>query len=148
MTTNRSSESAFNRTDSGYGLEFISRSLRTTAIVLLILAPFGLFYFGLWKTLSFFSGGIWGILNLLFITALVKAALRPGGMDTLRALGWAIIKFPLLYATGYFLLKVDQFYPLALVLGSALALVIIVLKVLGRALVNPRIPRTPDTAVS
>ena len=118
------------------GLEFIARSLRTYGIVLLIFLPFGLYYFGIFPTLAVLSGGVWGILNLMFITALVRLTIRPEGADTGRAIAIGLIKFPLLYAAGFFLLKVEQFSPVHLLIGFGGIMGIIVLKVLGRLLLG------------
>jgi hypothetical protein len=118
------------------GLEFIGRTVRTFALVLLIFVPFGLFYFGLYPTLAIMSGGVWGILNLLFITALVQSAIRPEGADWKKTLGLALIKFPLLYAAGFGLMMVKQFNPIHLLAGFGGVMLIIVLKVLGRLLLG------------
>ena len=118
------------------GMEFLDRSLRTTSILLLIFLPFGLYYFGVFPTLAIFSGGVWGIINLIFIAALVRTVLRQGNVNKLRALGLGSIKFPLIYASGYFLLKVPQFDPLLLLIGSSAVMAVIVLKVLGRAMMQ------------
>lgn len=117
-------------------LSFVHRTLKTTGVVLLIVALFGLYYVGLWPSLAFLSGGIWGMVNLMFITGLIRATIRPDGVDTPKAVGLAIIKFPLLYGAGYFLLKVPQFEPLHIMAGFSLLLVIIVLKVVGRAVLG------------
>lgn len=116
-------------------MEFLDRSLRTTSILLLIFLPFGLYYFGVFPTLAVFSGGVWGIINLVFISALVRTVLRQD-VNKLRALGLASIKFPLIYASGYFLLKIPQFDPLFLLIGSSAVMAVIVLKVLGRAMMH------------
>ncbi len=116
------------------GLEFIDRSLRTTGVVLLIFLPFGLYYLGLWPCLAVFSGGIWGMINLIFISALVRSTLRPDGVDKLKTLGLALFKFPLLYLSGYFLLIVPQFQPLYLLCGFSAIFLIMVLKALGIAM--------------
>ena len=60
------------------GLEFIDRTLKTSGVVLLIFLPFGLFYYGVFPSLAIFSGGVWGMLNLIFISALVGETLQPG----------------------------------------------------------------------
>ncbi len=120
----------------GLDLDFIHRTLKTTGVVLLIAFFFGIYYYGFWPALAFFSGGIWGMVNLIFITGLIRAAVRPGGADVLKSVGLGIIKFPLLYAAGYFLLKVPQFDPLYLLAGFTLLFAIILLKVVGRAIVG------------
>ena len=114
------------------GLGFIDRILKTTSIVLLIFFPFGLYYLGFYTSLAILSGGVWGILNLILLTSLTKHTLRPEGPDIKSAILAALVKFPLLYLTGYFLLKVPQFEALYLLIGFSGLLGIIVLKVLGR----------------
>lgn len=112
------------------------RTLRTTGIVLLICFVFGAYYYGLWASLAFLSGGIWGMLNFLFIAALIRAALRPDEVDVMRAVGFAVIKFPLLYVAGYFLLKISLFDVYAVIIGSTMVLLVLVLKALGRAVLG------------
>jgi hypothetical protein len=118
------------------GLEFISRTVRTFALVLLIYVPFGLYYFGLFPTLAVLSGGVWGMLNLIFITALVQSTLRAEGAQTSKAIGLALIKFPLLYGAGFGLLMVPQFNPIFLLAGFGGVILIVILKVLGRLILG------------
>ncbi len=118
------------------GLEFIGRTVRTFAIVLVIFVPFGLYYFGLFPTLAVLSGGVWGMLNLLFIAALVKTTMRPEGAETMKAIGMALIKFPLLYGAGFALLMVPEFNPIYLLAGFGGIILIIILKVLGRVMLG------------
>jgi hypothetical protein len=116
------------------GLEFIDRTLRTTGVVLLIFLPFGVYYLGVWPALAVFSGGVWGMVNLIFISALVRAAIHPGKIDKRKVIGIAIFKFPLLYLSGYALAKVPQFDPLFLLCGFSSLLLIIILKGIGGSL--------------
>ena len=118
------------------GLDLISRTLKTSAIVLLIFLPFGLYYWGVYPTLAVLSGAVWGFVNLIFLAQLVRTVLRPDGIDTRRAIGLGLIKFPLLYGSGYFLLKVEQFDPIHLLIGFSLFLAIMVLKMLGRVILG------------
>ncbi|MFZ1684997.1 MAG: hypothetical protein WAU88_12840 [Candidatus Zixiibacteriota bacterium] len=118
------------------GLEFIGRTVRTFAIVLVIFVPFGLYYFGLFPTLAVLSGGVWGMLNLLFIAALVKTTMRPEGAETMKAIGMALIKFPLLYGAGFALLMIPEFNPIYLLAGFGGIILIIILKVLGRVILG------------
>ncbi|MGH8015570.1 MAG: hypothetical protein ACREBV_05220, partial [Candidatus Zixiibacteriota bacterium] len=60
---------------------FISRTLKTTCVVLLIFFPFGIYYLGFYSSLAILSGGIWGMLNLILITLLVKNTLHPDGPE-------------------------------------------------------------------
>lgn len=119
-----------------FDLSFLDRSLRTTAVVFLVLLPFSLYYIGVFSTLAAFSGGVWGMINLIFISALVRSAIRPGGADKSRTLILALIKFPLLYSSGFFLLMIDRFNPLHLLIGFTSVLAIIVLKAVGRLILS------------
>ncbi|MEA2031642.1 MAG: hypothetical protein U9N55_08645 [candidate division Zixibacteria bacterium] len=117
-------------------LDFISRTLRTTGIVLLILLPFGLYYLDFYPSLAILSGAIWSIINVIFLRSLVITVIQPDDIDKWRALGFAFIKFPLLYFSGYCLLKVSQFEPWHLLVGFSIPLVIMILKAVGRALLG------------
>jgi hypothetical protein len=128
------------------GLEFIGRTVRTFALVLVIFVPFGLYYFGLFPTLAVLSGGVWGMLNLLFIAALVKTTMRPEGAETMKAIGMALIKFPLLYGAGFALLMIPEFNPIYLLAGFGGIILIIILKVLGRVIL--RLDSKKSTPVS
>ncbi|MEW6050317.1 MAG: hypothetical protein AB1644_04550 [Candidatus Zixiibacteriota bacterium] len=118
------------------GLEFIDRTLRSSGIVLLIFLPFGVYYFGLFPTLAILSGAIWGMLNLMMTTALIRAFIRPGGADVARSIAWAVVKFPLLYGAGFGLLMIREFNPMHLLIGFTGVLGVMVLKALGRLLLG------------
>jgi hypothetical protein len=118
------------------GLEFIGRTLRTFGIVLLIFVPFGLYYAGIYPTLAILSGGVWGIINMVFLTELVKAVIRPEGVQMERAIVFGVVKFPLLYATAYALLKIPVFKPTLLLAGFSGIFLIMLLKAMGRILLG------------
>jgi hypothetical protein len=129
------------------GLDFIDRSLRTFGVLLLIFLPFGLYYFGVYPALAIFSGGVWSLLNLIFISKLVRVSLRPEGADRAKTLLIGLFKFPVLYAAGYFLIKIPQFAPLMLVIGFSSLFAVIVLRALSRVVIpaNDQ-PRTSRNA--
>jgi hypothetical protein len=118
------------------GPDFIDRTLRTTGLVLLVLLPFGSFYFGFYPALAVFSGGVWGIINFLFLSHLTRAVIQPGQIDKVKATGIAVIKFPLLYLAGYCLLTVKQLEPLHLLAGFSILLAVMLLKSIARALLG------------
>jgi len=115
-------------------LDFVDRTIKTTGIVLLIVFIFGIYYFGVYNSLAIFSGGVWALINLIFLTILIKAAIKPGEIDKMKVAGLALVKFPLLYVSGYFLLKVEVFKVEHLVIGFSIPLAVIILKVISRAL--------------
>jgi hypothetical protein len=118
------------------GLDFIGRTLRTFGTVLLIFLPFGLYYFGMYPALAILSGGVWGMINLIFLSELVKATIRPGGIQIERAIVFGVVKFPLLYLTAYALLKIPVFTVTWLLIGFSGIFLIMLLKSLGRILLG------------
>lgn len=116
------------------GLDFIDRTLRTTGFLLLIGLAFCLYYLGVYPALAIFTAGVWSMVNLMFLAALIRAAIRTDEVDKMRVAGLAILKFPLLYISGYFLLKVSVFDPIHLIIGFSVILAVVVLKVVSRAL--------------
>jgi len=113
---------------------FVGRTLRTTGAVSLLVLLFGTFYFGFVPTLSVFTGMIWGIVNLYFLAMLVRAIIKPGEIDKVKALILIFVKFPLLYFSGYLMIVSNYFLPLHLLAGFTSVLVIIVLKAIGRVI--------------
>ena len=118
------------------GLSFIDRTLKTSGLILLVFLPFGLYYFGVFPALAVLSGGIWGMLNLMFISQLVLSTIRSGDISKSKAIRWLIIKFPLLYLAGYFLLNISQFTPWQILLGSSVVFVVMLLKALARVMLG------------
>jgi len=115
---------------------FIGRTLKSAGIVGLVILIFGSYYFGFNPGLSVFTGIIWGMVNLYFLSALVRLTLRPEGAEKAAALVIVLIKFPLLYFVGYLIMTSNFFNPLLLVAGFTINLLVIVLKAAGRALLK------------
>jgi hypothetical protein len=115
---------------------FISRTLKTTGLLALLALIFGSFYFGFNPALSFFTGAIWGMVNLFFLSLLVRSTLKPDGADKSAALIILLVKFPILYFSGYLMMTTSFFNPLLLVAGFTLNLMVMVLKAAGRALLK------------
>jgi len=115
---------------------FIGRTLKTTGVVGLLTLIFGSFYYGFNPALSVFTGIVWGMVNLYFLSLLIRTTLKPEGADKAAALVIVLIKFPLLYFVGYLLMTSSFFHPLLLVIGFTINLVVIVLKAAGRSLLK------------
>jgi len=114
----------------------VGRTLRTSAALSLLVLVFGTFYYGFEPTLSVFTGIIWGMVNLYFLSLLVRAAMRPEGPDKRAALVILFIKFPLLYGAGYMMVVSAFFNPILLLSGFTLVLLVIVLKSVGRVILR------------
>lgn len=119
-----------------FNLDFIQRTLKTTGVLLVIMFLIGTYYFGFYDALAVFSAGVWSMVNLIFLSALVRAAVRPDGINKTSVAGLALIKFPLLYAAGYFLIITKVFRPIPLVIGFSMVLVVIALKAMSRAILK------------
>ncbi len=124
------------KTLTAVNFDFIQRTLRTTGVLLLILFVVVLYYFGFYHALALLSSGIWSMVNLMFLSALVRTVLHPGKINKTAAIGMAFIKFPLLYTAGYFLVTVDVFRAIPLVVGFSMVLVVMVLKAVTRAILH------------
>ncbi|MDH3890396.1 MAG: hypothetical protein OEV49_04880 [candidate division Zixibacteria bacterium] len=121
---------------SNLGLDFLNRTLRTAGIVLLIFFPFGFYYLGFYPALAVFSGGVWGMVNFIFLSAFIRTVAVIGEVDKMRTAVLALIKFPLLYLAGYGLLLVPQFGMYHLVAGFSILLAVMMLKAASRVLLN------------
>ncbi len=116
--------------------DFIQRTLRTTGILLLIAFLIGIYYFGFFPSLALLSAGIWSMINLMFLSALIRKVMRPENIDKMTVAVIALIKFPLLYVAGYFLLKVEFFEPLPLIIGFSSVILVMMLKAFSRAILK------------
>ena len=121
---------------SNLGLDFLNRTLRTAGIVLLIFFPFGFYYLGFYPALAVFSGGVWGLVNFIFLSAFIRSVAVIGEVDKIRTVVLAMVKFPLLYLAGYGLLLVPQFGIYQLVSGFSIIIVVMFLKAVARVLLN------------
>ncbi len=119
-----------------FDIGFIDRTIRTSGMVLLIAFVFGMYSFGFWHVLAFFSGGVWGIVNMIFLKNLIQEVFTAGDINTSAVAVTALVKFPLLFVAGYFLITVEMFDIKILVAGFSLILVVMVLKALGRLLLG------------
>ena len=113
------------------GLEFVTRVVRTSAVVASLVALFLATYVSLASGAGFFLGALWGSLNLLAVVSLVKTLFGNENPSKSRVAGIVLFKFPVLYVSGLFLLIVGIFPPGSLVSGFSLILAIILLKAFG-----------------
>lgn len=117
-------------------MTFIDRTLKTTAVLILLFLSLGMLHFAFYDVLAVVSGAVWSIINLYFLALLVKVAIRPEGPDKTATLVLLLIKVPLLYLAGYFLITVPMFGLKYLVIGFSVPLAVIFLKVMGRVLLG------------
>jgi hypothetical protein len=114
------------------GLEFITRIVKTTAVVALIVALYLTWYLSGRVALGFLVGVTWGLINLHFIKGMITELITPNKPRKDVAFVLGLIKFPLLYVIGYFIVASDYFSVYALLAGFSLLFAVALLKVLGR----------------
>ena len=103
---------------------------------MLFMSVIGLYYFPVYDILAFLTAGVWSIINMLLLSALVRTALRPDNVDKMSALVLAMVKFPLLYATAYFIFTTELFRPIPIVIGISMILIVMVLKAFSRVMLG------------
>jgi hypothetical protein len=77
---------------------------------------------GAHMALSVFVGGVWNLVNLWCLAHLLNAWLGPQ-RSRRRALGWLLVKFPLLYAVVFLLLRYSGVSLLGFGVGFTVVLV-------------------------
>jgi hypothetical protein len=129
------------------GVEFIHRVIKTT----LVLAALGFLCVTVYYDFKFgggiLAGAIWGCLNILFLTRLITEVFSPGTeIRKGKVILIAVVKFPLLYAAGFLLLKIEYFPPVSLVIGFSLLFVVMFLKAMGRWILSLDSKQKKDSA--
>jgi len=118
------------------GIEFIHRVIKTSLIVGGLIFLFAVFYYRFDYASGIFVGCGWGCVNLFFLTNLITETTNLEGINRKRVLFLVLLKFPLLYVTGYFLLRIDYFPVTSLLVGFTLIFVVILFKALGKILIS------------
>lgn len=131
--------------DGRMGLDFLKRVQRATAVVGVIAFLLVAVYYDVNFGLGILVGCAWGIANFWALTLVLTAVIRQGGVHRERAFVFAAIKFPLLYAIGFLLLRSGWFEPISLIAGFSLLFLIVLLKAGGRAIMNLDDQRSNET---
>jgi hypothetical protein len=118
------------------GIEFIYRIIRTSLIVSVLSFFFVGVYYSLPFGLGLFLGTVWGCLNLFFITQLVTEAFSLEKPNKSKLVLILLVKFPLLYFTGYLLLWLKNFPVESLLVGFTLIFAVTFLNALGRLVLS------------
>jgi len=121
--------------ETGADLDVIRRTLIAVAgLTALLCLVAGVYLGGAWAC-GLAAGSAVGMLNLIFLTALVREIVRPGKRHAGRIAALLALKLPVVYG-GLALLLLWRWPPVAAVVGGfSLVLVVIVLKAGGRALI-------------
>ena len=115
---------------------FLNRIFRSALILSLVLGVVAAFHFG-WRTgLDFTVAAVWGSLSLKFLQLFVIEASRPEGVRPASLILATLLKFPILYGSGALYMIFARPSGGAILAGFSLVFLVIVLKFLGRALVD------------
>ena len=117
------------------GIEFIHRVIKSSLILAALIFLLVTFYHKFNYAAGILVGCGWGCLNLYFLTNLITQATTPRGINKKRIVLLVLVKFPLLYVSGYILLRVKYFPVTSLLVGFTLMFVVILLKALGRMII-------------
>jgi hypothetical protein len=104
------------------GFDFIKNSIIVTLLIALFVAIAGIAFFSINDCLGFFAGAIWSCLNIYFLYQLLHQIILQSTKSALKILGLFVLKFPLLYGIGLWLLQNSNFSVWSLSLGLFLAI--------------------------
>ena len=105
------------------------------------------YYFG-WKGgLSWVAGIAWSVVNLAFITSLVKNVVTLEDRNLLRIALALVVKFPVLYIAGWLMLR-QGLSPLWMMAGFTWPFFVLVMKAGGRMYMKMDETEAPQGTVS
>jgi hypothetical protein len=123
------------------GFEFLKRVRKTTVLTSLFLFIPVAAYLGVAAGVSWLAGCAWTLVNLVAIGWLVETLCARGEARRMRLVLIALVKVPVLYAVGFLLLRSNYLPLFPMLAGFLWPLLVIMLKILGRALLRMDDPR-------
>lgn len=103
----------------------IDKMIYTTLFAALICLVGGFFSHHAKDGVALFSGAIWGALNLFFLKVLLQRLILPTYKKNFLFVLLILIKWPLLYLGGYYLLKNTYLSSMYLLAGFSILFVVI-----------------------
>jgi hypothetical protein len=113
-------------------LEILKRVQKTSIYIGVPLAVIITTYWGLSVGGGWVAGIAWSLVNLYFIGSLVKKVITAGDRSVPAIVAIVFIKFPVLYAAGFFLLWNGYLSVAGLVAGFTWPFFVLMMKGLGR----------------
>lgn len=117
-------------------LNFINEVIKLSLILAFISLIIVSFFLDLSYGAGVLIGAIWGVFNLLCIKQVIVNTMTPGEKDVAKIFIGLGIKFPILYLTGFGLLKISYLPSISLLIGFSLIFFIILIKGLDKILRN------------
>ena len=105
--------------------EQVLRRLWPVAASVLVLPVLVALWWGHHAALGVFAGGVWNLVNLWCLVRLLIAGLGPQRSNT-RVVGWLLVKFLLLYAVAFQLLRDPAVSLVGFSIGFSVVLVTVV----------------------
>ncbi len=115
---------------------FLNRIVRTSLVAGVGLGVIAAYYFGIPAGAAFAGSAVWAAIGLKLLQVFLVSASRPSGGSTMTTFFLGVLKFPVLYGIGIALLMIFKPNGLAVFAGLTLVPVVVVLKHLGRSLVE------------
>lgn len=111
-------------------IEFIEDVIKATLAVSFIAGAFLSFFIDLPSGLGVLAGAVWSCANLFFIKALLQSFIGVRNKNKITIGSILLIKFPLLYLIGYWLLNSNYLPAESLLIGFSLILLVVFAKIL------------------
>lgn len=128
--------------------DFINRALGIAAVVTFLVVISSFVYYNKNFALGALAGGAWNIINVYFLTRLVKVIsdetlqktcppkLNAKAVQRRRITYLVFIKFPLLYGAGFLILRYSGVSLYGALVGFSIFFLVISLKAIGAAIVD------------
>ncbi|MFB3895592.1 MAG: hypothetical protein ACE14V_04740 [bacterium] len=117
---------------------FLTRCLKTTAWVTIVISLFTTIYYNLFFSLALLIGSAWNIGNFWLIAHLGSAILIKDSSDRKKVGLWLLLKFPAWYGIGYLVLRYTKLPIPGLLIGFSILFLVVLLKVIGLHLTKDR----------
>lgn len=113
------------------------RRVRTTSLITgVALAWLVAARWNLGAGIGWVLGCLWSLANLYAISLVVRATMSGGKGRNIRLPLVLLVKLPVLYGLGFFVLTIDRLPTVAVLSGFTWPLIVITLKLLGRAVLK------------
>lgn len=117
-----------------FELQFLYKTLRLTLFLTVFLGAFLFYYYGSSFGLGFISGSFWNIVNFTILIGLIRSIFRNTKPNKAKIAVFFILKFGLLYALGFAIIKYSNFSLGGILAGFSLLFLVLFIEALGKVL--------------
>lgn len=114
-------------------MDFLSQAVRLTLLIGVVAVPVSVSVVGTRFAIGFLAGALWSLANLWALKALITRSFGFSRKPRWQKIVFAIVKFPLLYAVGGWLLLSSWSSPVGFLVGFSLWQVCLVMSAATRA---------------